>query len=346
MTKVKLHEVKCDNRRLLSWHGVFILQQYDIDFRWSAWSEFLPCSRSCGIGIKRRYRTCYRFGRHPTPVDGELCRGDAEHYHTCNIQECPEGSLDFRRLQCAFFNGLSHNNRKHSWKPFITDQLSPRSRPLLHPCSLVCSAVGVAGLVVKFTSQVVDGTSCNQGNRRQVCVKGQCQTLGCDQDLASSAAYDRCGVCDGDGTSCDVISSSISQILHSGYRTLLEIEAGSRNIHIRQTSGPEATVGQVKPIIELLGQVKPIIETLGRFKSISRYYDKIKFNNEILGQSKSTVEILGQVKSLSRYWDKLSSTTRHRHRSSPLSRYWDKSSPLSRYWVEIKFYVKKIRINS
>ncbi|XP_021378552.1 ADAMTS-like protein 2 [Mizuhopecten yessoensis] len=273
--------------------------QYDIDFRWSAWSEFLPCSRSCGIGIKRRYRTCYRFGRHPTPVDGELCRGDAEHYHTCNIQECPEGSLDFRRLQCAFFNGLSHNNRKHSWKPFITDQLSPRSRPLLHPCSLVCSAVGVAGLVVKFTSQVVDGTSCNQGNRRQVCVKGQCQTLGCDQDLASSAAYDRCGVCDGDGTSCDVISSSISQILHSGYRTLLEIEAGSRNIHIRQTSGPEATVVQQRDTgakqvhCRDTGTSQVIIEILGQIEFNYETQAQIKSTLEILGQIKSTVEILG-----------------------------------------------------
>ncbi|XP_060065742.1 ADAMTS-like protein 2 [Ylistrum balloti] len=216
--------------------------QYDLDFRWSAWNEFSPCSRSCGVGVKHRYRTCYRFGRHPTPVQSELCRGADEQHHTCNVKNCLEGSLDFRGLQCAFFNGLSHNNRKHSWKPFITGRLSPASQRRLHPCSLVCSALDVVGLIVKFTSQVIDGTSCSLDNTPKVCVKGQCETLGCDHQLGSSATYDRCGVCNGDGSSCDVISGSISQGLYSGYRTLLEIEAGSRNIHIRQTSGPETTV--------------------------------------------------------------------------------------------------------
>ncbi|XP_033731908.1 ADAMTS-like protein 2 [Pecten maximus] len=215
---------------------------YDPDFRWSAWNEFSPCSRSCGVGVKRRYRTCYRFGRHPTPVEAELCRGDKEQRQTCNVKKCPEGALDFRGLQCAFFNGLSHNNRKHSWKPFITGHISPASHHRLHPCSLVCSAVDVAGLVVKFTSKVVDGTSCSLDDTPKICVKGLCETLGCDLQLDSSATYDRCGVCNGDGSSCEVVSGSISQVLYSGYRTLVEIEEGSRNIHIRQTSGSEATV--------------------------------------------------------------------------------------------------------
>ncbi|XP_069120552.1 ADAMTS-like protein 2 [Argopecten irradians] len=282
-------------------HGQVETSLTDQDFRWSAWNEFSPCSRSCGVGIKRRTRTCYRFGRRPiTPVGSELCRGEVEQHRTCNIRKCPDGALDFRSLQCAFFNGLNHNNQRLSWKPFITGHVPNTSRKRLHPCSLVCSAVDVAGLVVKFTSQVVDGTSCSHDDNPKVCVKGQCETLGCDFKLDSSAIFDRCGVCNGDGSSCELVSGSISQVLYSGYRNLLALEIGSRNINIRQASGPEATVAvKSSDGIFFLNDVNRRVRLAGtrNIASTVMYYDQSQNGGtsslRIKGPISEQLDILG-----------------------------------------------------
>lgn len=64
-----------------------------IDGGWSAWQAFGKCSRTCGGGIKKRYRHC----NNPSPQNGgNYCVGERVGYRSCGATECPYGSSDFR----------------------------------------------------------------------------------------------------------------------------------------------------------------------------------------------------------------------------------------------------------
>ncbi len=64
------------------------------------------CSRPCGGGVQRSTRDC----NNPTPVNGgKYCVGKRVRYRSCNIQECPPGTPDFREEQCSFFNNNNFN---------------------------------------------------------------------------------------------------------------------------------------------------------------------------------------------------------------------------------------------
>ncbi|XP_032223331.2 SCO-spondin isoform X3 [Nematostella vectensis] len=56
-----------------------------VDGKWSSWSSWKPCSRSCGGGYRRRTRTC----SNPSPMHGgRRCYGRKYEYTRCNIQSC------------------------------------------------------------------------------------------------------------------------------------------------------------------------------------------------------------------------------------------------------------------
>ncbi|KAI8489397.1 A disintegrin and metalloproteinase with thrombospondin motifs 15 [Branchiostoma belcheri] len=119
---------------------------------------------------------------------------------------------------------------------------------------------------------VVDGTPCGP-DISGVCIQGRCQKTGCDNLLGSTAKRDKCGICGGRGESCSKVSGSYNKSLRVlqqgrylylylyiiskeifpcgedsikwaslyalvgyGYRTALEIPAGSTRIEIRQVS--------------------------------------------------------------------------------------------------------------
>ena len=53
---------------------------------WGDWSEWNPCSDTCGGGVRTRDRSCDS----PTPAHGgNLCGGPANQTEECNMQECP-----------------------------------------------------------------------------------------------------------------------------------------------------------------------------------------------------------------------------------------------------------------
>lgn len=53
------------------------------------------------------------------PLRSDKCDGPARIYRSCNIQDCPEGSKDFREEQCASFNEVPHGGVIYKWVPFL-----------------------------------------------------------------------------------------------------------------------------------------------------------------------------------------------------------------------------------
>ena len=57
-----------------------------VDGKWSNWSEYGSCSKTCGGGMKVRSRTC----TNPAPSNnGTECVGEPEEEKECNSHPCP-----------------------------------------------------------------------------------------------------------------------------------------------------------------------------------------------------------------------------------------------------------------
>nr|XP_045583588.1 protein madd-4-like isoform X3 [Procambarus clarkii] len=149
---------------------------------WSAWSDWSLCSRSCDGGAAVQTRRC----RHYTG-----CRGDSVRYQLCNVAPCPAGSPDFRAVQCSEYDGLPHEGALYEWEPAVGSD----------PCALTCRARG-GGPTVTLNPRVQDGTRCTP-QAHHLCINGRCQKVGCDLRLGSEMKEDHCGVCGGDGSSCN-----------------------------------------------------------------------------------------------------------------------------------------------
>ncbi|BFZ12317.1 hypothetical protein BsWGS_15356 [Bradybaena similaris] len=162
------------------------------------WSDFTECSRTCGGGVQQRSRPCLR-------ARPEYCHGKSIEYRSCNAQECPLGSTDFRTYQCNSHTTLPEAGvaAYSTWKPFIDHD---------SPCKLYCR--NQQGVTRNFLEVVVDGTHCDNDERFGICINGICQPVGCDHLLGSVKAEDKCLVCGGDGESCDTeTGSSLGQTL-------------------------------------------------------------------------------------------------------------------------------------
>lgn len=56
-----------------------------VDCGWSEWTAWSACSRTCDVGIRRRYRS----GTNPAPAfGGRACEGDRIGLDTCSITPC------------------------------------------------------------------------------------------------------------------------------------------------------------------------------------------------------------------------------------------------------------------
>ena len=68
---------------------------------WNAWSEWKPCSKTCGDGVRTRSRTC----ANPLPAHGgNNCVGDGTQTEHCNTVTCP------RKYQTNLGSDHSKNN--------------------------------------------------------------------------------------------------------------------------------------------------------------------------------------------------------------------------------------------
>ena len=68
---------------------------FSVDGQWSKWNDWSACSRTCGIGQKRRSRTC----TNPPPANGgKDCVGNKDETRECSNRICP-GLLSYFELR-------------------------------------------------------------------------------------------------------------------------------------------------------------------------------------------------------------------------------------------------------
>ncbi|XP_047467464.1 papilin isoform X2 [Mugil cephalus] len=188
---------------------------------WDSWGPYGECSRSCGSGVTMRTRRCIT---HRTD-GGHNCVGPDKSFRSCNIQDCPEGSKDFREEQCSQFDGTDFQGKRYKWLPYYGAE---------NPCELNCMPRG-ENFYYRHRRAVVDGTPCHPG-RRDICVDGVCKRLGCDNMLESPQQEDPCLQCGGNGQSCYQVKSSFTvRDQPTGYNQMFIIPVGATTISIRET---------------------------------------------------------------------------------------------------------------
>ncbi|XP_041377041.1 A disintegrin and metalloproteinase with thrombospondin motifs 16-like [Gigantopelta aegis] len=197
---------------------------HPVDGNWSQWTAWSQCTRSCGTGVKQRTRHC---GSPVPQYGGKPCEGKALLQKLCSLQECPKGSLDFRSQQCAEFNKKPFRGWHYKWRPYkeIKDEEEQ--------CKLYCQAENY-NFFFALNNEVKDGTRCNE-HSDNICIKGSCKEAGCDLVVESTARKDRCGVCMGDNSTCNVVAGAyIEQAKHNTYFPIVVLPKGARSIYIHE----------------------------------------------------------------------------------------------------------------
>ncbi|KAJ6656117.1 hypothetical protein lerEdw1_004168 [Lerista edwardsae] len=187
---------------------------------WSLWSSWSYCTRTCGAGIQTAERQC----SNPEPqFGGKYCTGERKRYRMCNVKLCPRARPNFRQMQCSEFDTVAYKNEFYQWVPIYNTA---------NPCELHCRPMNYH-FSEKMLDAVIDGTPCFEGNKsRDVCINGMCKTVGCDYEINSNATEDQCGVCLGDGSSCQTVKITFNQSEGLGYVDIGLIPKGARNIKV------------------------------------------------------------------------------------------------------------------
>ncbi|XP_070161221.1 A disintegrin and metalloproteinase with thrombospondin motifs 7 isoform X2 [Polyergus mexicanus] len=200
-----------------------------IDGGWGEWGSWSECSRTCGAGVSIVERKC----DHPEPAHGgKFCIGERRRYKICNTQPCPEGTPSFRAVQCSNYDGKEYKGKNYTWLPYF-DQTEP--------CELYCTDTEES-VIVPWGEAALDGTPCNVGTR-DMCIAGICRKVGCDWTVDSDATEDRCGICHGDGTQCETTSGVYDKNDGPGYKEVIVIPSGSRNIKIEEIGNSKNYIG-------------------------------------------------------------------------------------------------------
>uniref|UniRef100_A0A8D0HHW1 ADAM metallopeptidase with thrombospondin type 1 motif 12 n=1 Tax=Sphenodon punctatus TaxID=8508 RepID=A0A8D0HHW1_SPHPU len=191
-----------------------------VNGRWGAWSSWSHCTRTCAAGVQSAERQC----NNPEPqFGGKYCTGERKRYRTCNIVPCRRGTPTFRQMQCSEFDTVPYKNEFYQWIPIYNTA---------NPCELHCCPVD-GQFSEKMLDAVIDGTPCLEGkNSRDICINGMCKTVGCDYEINSNATEDRCGVCLGDGSTCQTVKMMFNQSEGLGYVDIGLIPKGARNIKV------------------------------------------------------------------------------------------------------------------
>uniref|UniRef100_A0A8D2LQ25 ADAM metallopeptidase with thrombospondin type 1 motif 7 n=1 Tax=Varanus komodoensis TaxID=61221 RepID=A0A8D2LQ25_VARKO len=198
-----------------------------VDGGWAAWSSWAGCSRTCGGGVQNAERQCSS----PTPkYGGKFCLGERKRFRVCSTQPCPAGKPSFRHVQCSYFDARPYKGKLYKWTPVPNKS---------DPCELHCRPEN-GYFAEKLRDAVADGTPCYEGSaRRDLCINGICKNVGCDYEIDSYAVEDRCGMCRGDGSTCQTVKRTFEEREGRGYVDVGLIPAGAREIQIEEVAEAE-----------------------------------------------------------------------------------------------------------
>ncbi|XP_067874310.1 A disintegrin and metalloproteinase with thrombospondin motifs 7-like isoform X2 [Heterodontus francisci] len=191
---------------------------------WGAWSSWSSCSRTCSAGIQSAERHC----NNPTPkYGGSYCLGERKRFRICNIKACITDLPSFRQIQCSHFDTMPYKGKLHKWIPVLSR---------INPCELHCRPAD-GYFSEKMLDAVIDGTPCFEGNTsRDMCINGICKNVGCDYEIDSNALEDRCGVCQGNGSTCETVKKTFDKSEGLGYVDIGLIPEGAREIRIEEVA--------------------------------------------------------------------------------------------------------------
>ncbi|KAL8197374.1 UNVERIFIED_CONTAM: A disintegrin and metalloproteinase with thrombospondin motifs 7 [Gekko kuhli] len=220
---------KCDEKKWC-FNGECVHMGYrpeSIDGGWGAWSSWAACSRTCGAGLQNAERQCNR----PTPkYGGRYCVGERKRFRVCSMKTCPPDQPSFRHVQCSRFDARPYKGKLYKWTPVPNN---------INPCELHCRPENEF-FAEKLRDAVIDGTPCFEGNSsRDMCINGICKNIGCDFEIDSYTVEDRCGVCQGDGSTCQTVKKTFEKSEGRGYVDVGLIPAGAREIQIEEVAEAE-----------------------------------------------------------------------------------------------------------
>ncbi|KAJ7311129.1 hypothetical protein JRQ81_006732 [Phrynocephalus forsythii] len=198
-----------------------------VDGGWTAWNSWSSCSRTCGAGVQSAERLC----SNPMPkYGGKYCSGERKRFRVCNIHSCRENNPSFRHIQCSRFDAKPYKGKFYTWIPVLSHS---------NPCELHCRPKNEY-FSEKLRDAVIDGTPCHEWNSsRDMCINGLCKNIGCDFEINSYAMEDRCGVCRGDGSTCETVKKTFEETEGVGYVDVGLIPPGAREIQIEEVAEAE-----------------------------------------------------------------------------------------------------------
>lgn len=193
-----------------------------INGNWGEWSSWSDCTRTCDAGVSFIERHC----DNPQPSHGgKYCIGERKRFRICNTESCPENVPSFRHVQCEEFNYIPYKNGLYEWEAVSTPNT---------PCQLHCKPKDKF-FSVMLRDTVVDGTPCTPGTKN-MCISGKCMHVGCDYVINSNAKEDYCGVCRGDGTTCETIKDQYNETQGLGYVEAAVIPKNARNLLVEEVA--------------------------------------------------------------------------------------------------------------